>query len=462
MKTLDRSIPVTNSAADPVQIPEEALVAEAAQGSASASPGSVIALSSGGLTINLIFDAAAMAAPASFRAGIQQAAALLSTAISDKITINLKIDYSGTGGGAAAGPDHGQWVSYSNVRSYLVNNATAGDGTFDALPGSSTLQGQSDVAVWNSQLKLWGLLGANDTSTDDGSATFATDIAPSVLVGVALHELTHAMGRVPYGTQPDVFDFFRFTGAGTRLFLNGGTAPAAYFSLDGGNTKLADYGQSSDASDFLNSGAQGANDPFNEFYTGSTFQQLTTFDLKQLVALGYHLVSATPVVIESFGATSLVQIGSGYFVNPVSGGTGPELKLGGAAIAAGQLGPWVPIGAEATTSGYEVVWKVAGADEYTAWNFDASGNFVSSAIGYVSGTSAALESLEPILHQDLNGDGTIGLVGTTIEAFGSTSLVQVGTGYDLNPASGGPELKLGGAAIAAGQLGPWVPIGAEA
>ena len=121
-------------------------------------------------------------------------------------------------------------------------------------------------------MKLWGLLGANDTTTDDGSATFATDINSSLLVGVALHELTHAMGRVPYGSAPDIFDLFRFTSAGTRLFQGGATAPAAYFSVDGGNTKLADYGQTSDPSDFLNSGVQGPNDPFNEFYTGSTLQ----------------------------------------------------------------------------------------------------------------------------------------------------------------------------------------------
>jgi hypothetical protein len=253
-------------------------------------PSSFVAVTSGGITINLIFDAAALAAPASFRAGIQQAVAILAASISDKITVNIKIDYSGAGGGAAAGPDHGLFQSYSSIRADLVNNASAGDTTFNALTAGSSIQGQSSVVVWNAQLKLWGLMSANDTTTDDGSATFATDIRPELLVGVALHELTHAMGRIPYGPTPDIFDLFRFTGAGTRLFQGGATAPAAYFSLDGGNSKIADYGRTSDASDFLNSGMQGPNDPFNEFYTGSTSQQLTAADLKQLVALGFHLI----------------------------------------------------------------------------------------------------------------------------------------------------------------------------
>ena len=78
-------------------------------------------------------------------------------------------------------------------------------------------------------------------------------------------------------------------------------------------------------------------------------------------------------------------------------------------IVAGQFGAWAPIGAEQTASGYEVAWKMAGTDLYTVWNTDSNGNYVSDTIGAVSGTSAALESLETSFHQDLNGDGVIGL-----------------------------------------------------
>jgi serralysin len=391
--------------------------------------GSTVAVTSGGITINLLFDAAAMAAPASFRAGIQQAASILGAAIFDKITVNIQIDYSGTGGGAAAGPDNGLFESYSSIRADLINHATPGDTSFNALPSGSSIQGQSNVAVWNAQLKLWGLLGANDTTTDDGSATFATDINSNLLVGVALHELTHALGRIPYGSQPDIFDLFRFTSVGTRLFSGSATAPAAYFSVDGGHTKLADYGQTSDSSDFLNSGVQGPNDPFNEFYTSSTSQQLTAVDLKQMVALGFHMAPPlATTVIEAFGSTSLVEVGSNYFLNSTSGGTGPELKFGnGAPYAAGQAGTWSPIGAEQTSTGYEVAWKAAGADQYSAWSTDGNGTYISNIIGVVSGTSATLETLETSFHQDLNGDGTIGVPARTNPAGANLS--------SINPAS---------------------------
>src|SRR6266478_5132325 len=439
--------------------------AGAASTAGQSGPGSVTAVTSGGITINLLFDAAAMAAPASFRSGVQQAVSILGASISDPITVNLKIDYSGTGGGAAAGPDNGLYQSYSSIRADLVNHATPGDVTFNALPSGSSIQGQSNVAVWNAQLKLWGVLGANDTTTDDGSATFATDIDPSLLVGVALHELTHALGRVPYGWQPDVFDLFRFTSPGTRLFSGSDTAPAAYFSVDGGNTKLADYGRNSDPSDFLNSGVQGPNDPFNEFYTYSTSQDLTTVDKQQLDVLGFHTLSpVATTVIEAFGLTKLVEIGSNFYLSNVSGGTGPSLKYSGAAVVDEQFAPYAPIAAEQTAGGYEVALKNSGTNQFSIWNTDSSGNFQSFAV--YSGTSTALETLETSFHQDLNGDGVIGIPAassTVIEALGSTSLVQVGNNYFLDSISSGtgPSLKYAGAAIVTGQFDPYAPISAE-
>jgi len=107
--------------------------------------------------------------------------------------------------------------------------------------------------------------------------------------------------------------------------------------------------------------------------------------------------------------TSLVQVGSNYFLNPVAGGTGPELKYG-SPVTVGQFGAWTFIAAEQISGGYEVALHLPGSDQYTVWNTDGSGNVVSNATGgIVSGTSNALESLEASFHQDLNGDGTIGV-----------------------------------------------------
>ena len=83
-------------------------------------------------------------------------------------------------------------------------------------------------------------------------------------------------------------------------------------------------------------------------------------------------------MIEANGSTSLVEVGTNYFLYPVGGSSGPALRYVGAPVVAGQFGAWTPIGAEQTASGYEVAWKVTGADQYTVWNTDSSGNYISN------------------------------------------------------------------------------------
>ncbi|GAA0003899.1 M10 family metallopeptidase C-terminal domain-containing protein [Bradyrhizobium diazoefficiens] len=162
-----------------------------------------------------------------------------------------------------------------------------------------------------------------------------------------------------------------------------------------------------------------------------------------------------PTVIEAIGTTSLIQTGINYYL----GSSGPSLKYNGVAVTSGQFSPWVPIGAEQTASGFDFAWKTPGADNYTVWSTDANGNYLTNLTQIVSGSSTALENLETAFHQDLNGDGTIGMPSTTVESFGTTSLIQMGANYYLG--SSGPILKYNGAAVTSGQFSPWVPIGAE-
>jgi 20S proteasome alpha/beta subunit len=179
---------------------------------------------------------------------------------------------------------------------------------------------------------------------------------------------------------------------------------------------------------------------------------------------GDGIIGIPTTIIESNGATSLVQVSANYFLNPVGGGTGPVLQFGGAAVVAGSLGGWAPIAAEANAGGYEVAMKMQGQDLYTVWYTDSSGNYVGNANGAVSGSNTALEAMETSFHQDLNGDGVIGIPTTIIESNGATSLAQVASSYFLNPVGGGtgPTLKFGGTAVVAGTLGGWTPIAAEA
>ncbi|MBR1137714.1 MULTISPECIES: NF038122 family metalloprotease [Bradyrhizobium] len=265
--------------------------------------GSVVTVDSGGVVFNLIYDAASMSAPASVRAGLEEAAGILSSSLTDRITVNIKVDISGTGGGGSADPDWG-WnnINYSSVHDLLAASAPRGDQTFSSLPSGSTIGGASVVTVYAAQMKLFNLfnpnvtlLKANDQTSDDGFVHLATDTPNPV--ALSLHELTHALGRtnmplsitkVPE-SSPSIFEFYRYTSPGTRLYsADLQKAPPAYFSLDGGQTKLADYGQTSDPADFLDGGVQGDRDPFNEFYFNDTPSTLSMVDLQQMHALGFH------------------------------------------------------------------------------------------------------------------------------------------------------------------------------
>jgi cytochrome c2 len=172
--------------------------------------------------------------------------------------------------------------------------------------------------------------------------------------------------------------------------------------------------------------------------------------------------SSNLTVIESSGTTTLLTDGTDYYLQ-IGDGPGVELSYNGAPITVGQLGAWTPIAAQQTATGYEVALKNGGADQYQVWDTDNSGNYVSAPISNVSGTSAALESIEISFNDDLNGDGTIGAPPPkVIESVGSMSLVTDWTNYLFEP-NGGTAVKLSynGTPITVGEFGAWTPIAAQ-
>jgi serralysin len=166
-----------------------------------------------------------------------------------------------------------------------------------------------------------------------------------------------------------------------------------------------------------------------------------------------------PTVIEAFGSTSFTRIGNNFYLYG-SSGTGPSLKINGADYLAAQGGAFAAVGAEQVAGGYVVAFKNTGTGQFSIWNTDGNGNYISYTL--LDGNSLALKSLEPSFHQDLNGDGRIGVVTTVIEAAGATRFTRIDDNFYLYDAGGsGPSLKLLGADYDAGLLGAFVLVGAE-
>ena len=249
-----------------------------------------------GMTIDVTWDPSVASAPADFEATVEAGIDILENTILNKITINIDVGYGEWNGQAlpsniSEGGDYyylpnGSPISYSDLRSALAENETslAGFLSLYDLPDGTSLDGQSTFDIGTAEAKALGLLSATDGSTD-GIVGFGLGFSGSELIGSALHEITHAMGRV---TGASALSLFRYTSPGNNDFTSNIPAAPSYFSIDGGVTKIADFGEKSDPSDFLNSPASTLtpNDPFDETIAGS---QLTPQDLLMLNVLGFEI-----------------------------------------------------------------------------------------------------------------------------------------------------------------------------
>ena len=169
----------------------------------------------------------------------------------------------------------------------------------------------------------------------------------------------------------------------------------------------------------------------------------------------------TGTVIESAGSTSLVVVGTTFFLDSISTGMGPSVKFAGAEVVAGNFFGWTPIGAEQTASGYQIAWRSR------ALIYMRSGTPTATATTYrmlstVSGASTALQSFETSFHQDLNSDGAIGVPGTVMEWPAGPAWSWSGATFFLDSISTGmgPSVDAG-AEVVAGNFFGWTPIGAE-
>ena len=92
----------------------------------------------------------------------------------------------------------------------------------------------------------------------------------------------------------------------------------------------------------------------------------------------------------------------------------------------------MPIAAVQTASGYDVAWEVTGRQQVHGLEHRQQRQLHGTSDRRVCREIAtALESLEPVFQQDLNGDGVIGVTTTVIQTDGSTSLTEVGNQFYL-------------------------------
>ena len=280
--------------------------------------------------MNIVFnnvnaDGSRVANPdANLVADENMAAAILNSMFFNNITLTFNVGfgfYPGNGnpvtGAGTGGPNANIFVTYGNLRSALLTSGQPNFFTPTNLPEGNGLPinvpppGQQPVTISNfwissSQAKALGLPAGNQAP--DGFIGIGTTVAAGIdRVATLLHEVGHAMGRIPSNavdggvTNYPELDLWRFLSAGNRLII---ANPAGYFSLDGGATPLVNWSVSPpSAADFANPPGNTLPDggrrldPYNATsVNGLMLGQLTALDFQVMDALGFSspVINAPP------------------------------------------------------------------------------------------------------------------------------------------------------------------------
>ena len=149
--------------------------------------------------------------------------------------------------------------------------------------------------------------------------------------------------------------------------------------------------------------------------------------------------TAPTTVIPTHGSTSVIKVGTPYYLHG-SSGSGPALKYNGANVTTREFGAWTPIGAIQTASGYDVAGKNTSTGRYMVWSTDSNGNYKRFDRRRRIGISSALVA-GACFPARPNRDGVIGLYaapGTTRQITnvlaGTTGSATIGKGATLEVA----------------------------
>ncbi len=255
------------------------------------------------MLIDLAYEPNVDRAPSGFRTALQQAANFLDSLFITPITLTIQVGF-GTIDNAPLGPGYlgeatagGDYLSYSNLVSDLRNVATSPtDTTFLAgLPATLPYAGTFYVA--NAEEKALGIaptaprpfdgfVGFSSTAAFDYNAADGISPGTTDFMGVALHELTHVMGRLGVGLSgiPSAMNLMMY---GANGQIDTSTANARTLSLNGGQTTLATFDTAFDPADL----ASPTPDPFDAHFNPNEVYAWTPLDSQIMDALGYTLAT---------------------------------------------------------------------------------------------------------------------------------------------------------------------------
>lgn len=398
------------------------------------------------MQITLVYDASAAAAPAGFATALAAAADYLDAMIVNPITVSIGVGYGEFDGeplGDAlgeGGPAAGTHLTYAQVASELAANASVAATLLAADP-----TGGSTLFVSAALEKAWGLIPADAGGIDgivgfSSTAPFDDDPSAPVAAGEydffadAMHELTHALGRV-VGDTP--LGLFGYSAPGTLALASG---EAAYFSTDGGAVDLATYDTVSDPSDWT---ASYGPDAFDTNSNTGVPEPISPTDLTELGAMGFDvdpsLAQSTGIemTIEQGGQWITTAPGDSTVVTDGSSGGNVVVSEGNDAVVGG-AGPITVLGANPGGS----LQVVLGSGSALVFSEESATIALGTGPGTIVGDGGSLSVTGPVAAggADTIFGGSSGLVSVS---GGAANLLFVG-------GSGASAVTVGGGAAFAG------------
>ena len=406
------------------------------------------------MDIKLSFDSSVSTLSASqqttFENAVQAAATYLDGVITNNATITIgvgwnEVDGQSLSGNALAegGPSGGYNLTYTEVESILKSlpQTAATTSAYASMPASDP--GNANVWVTNAQAAAWGTqmaklgihvpsdpttgyVGFSSSYTFDYSTSGAVPSGEYDFNGIALHELTHALGRFTAlgGTTGDlsVLDLFRYTAPGTTVSTSTSTSTASYFSDNGGTTDLANYSTTADPGDWASTPSP---DSFDAYIGTGQRYPVSSTDLTELNVMGFSVASALCFapgtrIATATGEAAVETLRPGDLVRRADGAVAPVRWIGRQSVAtrfadplrswpvrvsAGALAPNVPTRDLLLSPGHALL----------------VGGVLAQAGALVNGTSIRRESRVPEhlvwWHVELDGHALLLAEGTPAESF---------------------------------------------
>ncbi len=264
---------------------------------------------------NLIWDESVDLAPVGFREAVQYAAHFFDSLITSPITVNVEIGYGEVRDVAMQAGNIGETQintglmrSFTDYKAALAAHNTSAD-IQSALNTMTDPGTGKSLFVAGAQAKALGLLAA-DAPALDAAVGFSADPNRTLFtydpnnravdgkydfIGLAQHELSHALGRLSYTWTTTGFDLYRYAAPTVRATAG---PTASYFSIDGGTTNLAAFSTTGHYDDW--SSTMG-NDALNAYQRSGVQNNFSATDVRLLNVLGYAI--STPPVAASGGVS---------------------------------------------------------------------------------------------------------------------------------------------------------------